>query len=78
MLTLCAANSKVKYILHAIHHNVPISVQKKEYQYAKSRGKVRDSVVHERKRTMHGILSTFLHHTLILLLPLKLRKNINL
>ena len=39
-------------ILHAIHHGVPILVQKlqkKEYQYAKSHGRVRNSVVHERK-----------------------------
>ena len=68
-------------ILHAIHHSVPILVQKttKEgIQYSKSHGRVRNSVVHERKRTVHGKLSTFVHLISISLLSFNLKKNINL
>lgn len=49
-------------ILHAIHQSsqFPCKIlQKKEYQYAKFRRKVRNSVVHERKRTMRGIFQHF-------------------
>lgn len=49
-------------ILHAIHQSSQFPhkiLQKKEYQYAKFRSKVRNSVVHERKRTMRGIFQHF-------------------
>ena len=80
VLTSFAANLKVKYYIQFIIVSQFRSkrLQKKEYQYAKSRGKVRNSVVHERKRRMRGILSTCLRHTSISPLPLKLKKNTNL
>ena len=64
-------------ILHVIEHSVPISVQKTTKDtksHGKATGKARNSVVLERKGTMHGVVLTHLL-TSTLLLPLKLRTN---
>ena len=68
-------------ILHVIEHCVPISVQKTTKDaksHRKATGKARNSVVLERKGTLHGVVLTHLLQTSTLLLPLKLRTNTNL
>ena len=53
-------------------------VPKDAKSHRKTTGKARNSVVLERKGTLHGVVLTHLLQTSTLLLPLKLRTNTNL
>lgn len=64
-------------ILHVIEHSVQ-KTTKDAKSHRKATGKARNSVVLERKGTLHGVVLTHLLQTSTLLLPLKLRTNTNL